>query len=73
MSIDQETIKVVIEFMKGHQYDTDAFGDDLNAVNHQQSNLYNICHQNMEFLSTCNQFMTNIYCMFTLFDNIYDI
>ena len=62
-NIDRETVNVVIEFMKRHQYDTDAFRNDWNTINNTQSNLYNICNGSMEFASTSNQFITNIDCM----------
>ena len=63
-NIDQETIKLIIGFMKTHQYDTDAFRSDLNTNNNEESNLYRVCNENMEFVSTSNQFITNIDCMF---------
>ena len=49
--------------MKNNQYDSDALKDDLDTVNHRQSNLGNVANQNMEFISTSNQFITNIECM----------
>ena len=62
-NIDQDTINRIIQFMKSHQFDSDAFKDDLNVLNNQQSNLYRVSNQNMEFMSTSNHFITNIYCM----------
>ena len=58
--VKQETIKLIIEFMKNNQYDTDAFREDWNTKP-EQSNLFNIC---TGFTSTCNQFMTQLQCMF---------
>ena len=71
-NIDQETIKLIIEFIKTHQYDTESFRMDLNAYNDiKQSNLYNISNQNMEFLSDSKQFITNFDCMFyTIFKGV---
>ena len=56
--------------MKNHQYDSDALKDDLNVTDNQQSNVYNVSNQNMEFISKSNQFIQNIECMFILFDNM---
>ena len=74
-NIDQETICHVIKFMKTHQFDTDSFRNDLTAINYEQSNLYNVSNQNMDFVSTSNQFITNIDCMFYLLlsHNMYNL
>ena len=60
----QETMKLIMDFMKTHQYDTDAFRDDLNTTSNRQSNLFIVCDENMEFISILNRFITNIDCMF---------
>ena len=56
--------------MKTHQYDSDALRDDLIRINDEESNLYNICNGNKKFISTSKQFITNIECMFVLFNEI---
>ena len=70
-NVDQETIKLVIEFMKRHQYDTDSFRNDLSSINNNQTNMYNICNENIDFMAASKQFITNIDCMFYIvLDNI---
>ena len=70
-NIDEQTINFITGFMKTHQYDSDALREDLNTDNNQQSNLYNVCNQNMEFVLTSTQYTTNIDCMFMLFYKSY--
>ena len=62
-NIDPETIELIIKFMKAQKYDTDAFRNDLNTNNNEQSNLYNISMENIELISTSNEFITYIDCM----------
>ena len=57
----------VYDFMKTHQYDSDAVKDDLYGNDHQQSNLFHVSEQNMDFSVTCNQFISNIKSMFHSF------
>ena len=64
-NVDQGTIKLIIQFMRTHQFDTDSFKDDINTNNDdRQSNLYNISNQNTQFMSISNRFITNTDCMF---------
>ena len=66
-TVDQKAIKGVMDFMKTHHFDSDAFKDDLGTTKNEQSNVYNVSDQNMDCIATSNQFITNIECMFIFF------
>ena len=56
--------------MKTNGYDSDALKEDLiSNTDKNQSNLFIISNENMQFISTCNQFIANVECMiiFSLF------
>ena len=58
--IEQETVLAIVDFMKFHQYDSDALRED---ISNQQSNLHCISKQNADFLTSTNHFIANIDCM----------
>ena len=69
--IAQETVRSIIQFMRIQQYDSDAFKDDVNTVNNQQSNLYKVSNQNADFLPTSKQFINKMECMSSLSKILY--
>ena len=71
-NIDQQTVKAIIEFMKTSGYDSDALKEDvISNTDQQQSNLFNISNENMEFILICNRFISTVDCMF-IFVSLFD-
>ena len=63
--VQQETTQVILEFMKLHQYDSEAVREDLVCAQRNQSNLYKIAAENTDFLSIAHRFIAGVDRMYS--------